>query len=167
VKNLFQTFAAYNRWANGRLYRVVSTLPDEWYREHRWAYFGSIHGTLNHILVGDRIWLYRLTGTGEAPARLDEILFESLADLQAARDAEDVRLIEFVSELDETRLSASFAYTNMTGEQFEQPLQLVLAHVFNHQTHHRGQAHTLLTQFGWRPPELDLIFFLREPALVA
>jgi len=68
----FRTFARYNRWANARLYAAAAVLPDGDYRADRGAFFGSLHGTLNHILVGDRVWLARITGRGEAPKRLDE-----------------------------------------------------------------------------------------------
>lgn len=162
LKQHFATFAAYNRWANERLYEVVASLSDGQYREDRGAFFGSLHGTLNHILVGDRAWLSRLTGEGESPPRLDIILYQGFDDLRAAREAEDERIIRYTAGLDDARLSADLHYRNIAGEANSQPLPLVLAHFFNHQTHHRGQAHDLLTQFGCDAPPLDLIYFIRE-----
>jgi uncharacterized damage-inducible protein DinB len=162
MRQHFATFARYNRWANRRLYVALAELPDADYRRDLGAFFGSLRGTLNHVLVADRIWLHRITGEGTAPTRLDEILHDDLASLRAARAAEDERIIGVVDSLSEERLAGSFRYRNVRGQAFEQPLAPVLAHVFNHQTHHRGQAHTLLTQLGREAPELDLIYFLRE-----
>jgi uncharacterized damage-inducible protein DinB len=162
MRQHFATFARYNRWANRRLYDAVAELPDADYRRDLGAFFGSLRGTLNHVLVADRIWLHRITGEGTAHARLDEILHDDLARLREARAAEDERIIRVVDSLDEERLAGSFRYRNVKGQAFEQQLALVLAHFFNHQTHHRGQAHTLLTQLGRDAPELDLIYFLRE-----
>ncbi len=158
----FQTFARYNRWANGRLYAAVASLPDADYRADRGAFFRSLHGTLNHVLVGDRMWMRRMTGEGPAPSRLDEILFEDLAKLHEARAAEDERIVAFVEGLDDARIMGDLTYQNTSGKSFTQPLAQILAHFFNHQTHHRGQAHTILTSLGHDAPELDLIFFLRQ-----
>lgn len=156
------TFARYNRWANRRLYAVAAGLTDERYREDRGAFFGSLRGTLNHLLVADRLWFNRFTGEGVNPPSLDAILHDGFAELRAAREAEDERIIRFVEALDESRLDKPFAYRSMDGSPIELPLAGLLAHVFNHQTHHRGQAHTLLTQFGCTVPALDLVYFLRE-----
>jgi len=158
----FRTFARYNRWANARLYAAASSLSNREYRADRGAFFGSLHGTLNHLLVGDRIWLARITGEGEAPKRLDEILHDRLDALTAAREREDARLIEMVDGLDGARLAATLHYANMSGKAQATPLAQVLAHLFNHQTHHRGQAHAIITSLGRAAPELDLIFYLRE-----
>ncbi|HYD67035.1 DinB family protein [Azospirillum sp.] len=163
MKAHFDTFARYNRWANRRLYDAVAELSDAQFREDRGAFFGSLRGTLNHLLVGDRLWFGRIEGTGPMPTRLDEILHDRFDDLRAAREAEDERILRVVGGLDEARLAATFAYRTIKGEACEQPLAPVLAHVFNHQTHHRGQAHTLLSQFGREAPAIDLIYFLREP----
>jgi len=162
MKPHFLTFARYNRWANRRLYAAVAELDDAQYREDRGAFFGSLRGTLNHLLVGDRVWFNRFTGEGAMPASLDAILHDGFAELRAAREAEDERIIGFVTNMDETRLDRPFAYRSMDGTPMELPLASLLAHVFNHQTHHRGQAHTLLTQFGRKAPPLDLVYFLRE-----
>ena len=96
----FAVFAAYNRWANSRLYDAVAKLSDADYRTDRGAFFGSLHGTLNHLLVTDRIWMRRITGTGPQPTRLDEILFEDFAPLAEARRAEDERIVAYVDGLD-------------------------------------------------------------------
>lgn len=162
MKAHFETFARYNAWANQRLYEAVAEVPDAQYREDRGAFFGSLHGTLNHILVGDRAWLTRITGEGRSPASLDQILCDDFATLRQARTAEDDRIIRAIGGLDEAQLAGTIRYRNMRGDPMEQPLTQVLAHVFNHQTHHRGQAHTLLSQMGYEAPALDLIYFVRD-----
>ncbi|WP_034854228.1 DinB family protein [Sinorhizobium sojae] len=158
----YRMFADYNRWANRRLYAAASELSDAEYRTDKGAFFGSLHATLNHILAADRIWMRRFTGEGEAPTRLDATLHEDLASLEAARRAEDERIISYVDGLDEARLGAHFTYTPITmpGE-IRQKLGPTLAHFFNHQTHHRGQAHATLTALGRPSLTLDLVFFLR------
>ena len=162
MKSSFLTFARYNRWANRRLYAVAAELTDAQWREERGAFFGSVRGTLNHLLVGDRVWFNRFTGEGVNPPSLDAILHDRFDDLRAAREAEDERIIGFMEALDESRLGKPFAYRSMDGSPVELPFDQLLAHVFNHQTHHRGQAHVLLTQFGHSVPALDLVYFLRE-----
>ena len=162
MKPHFVTFAHYNRWANRRLYAVAAEVTDAQYREERGAFFGSLRGTLNHLLVGDRVWLNRFTGEGVNPPSLDTILHDGFTELRAARETEDERIIRFTEALDEARLDKPFAYHTMAGSPVELPLGQLLAHVFNHQTHHRGQAHTLLTQFGRCVPALDFVYFVLE-----
>lgn len=162
VKAHFQTFAAYNRWANERLYAAAADLSEAEFVENRGAFFGSMSGTLNHLLVADRIWLRRITGEGPQPTALNEILHPALPELRAARQAEDERIVRTIDGMTEERVAGTLVYRNTAGEPFEQPLALVLAHIFNHQTHHRGQAHTLLSQSGRNPPPLDLLYYLRE-----
>ena len=93
------TMAAYNRWANRRLYAAAAALPDDDYRRPAGAYFGSLHGTLNHLLVVDRNWMARFEGTGEAQHKLNAILFERLDELRAAREREDERIVGHVAGL--------------------------------------------------------------------
>jgi uncharacterized damage-inducible protein DinB len=163
LKSLFTMHAAYNAWANRRLYAAAHALPDADYRADRGAFFKSVHGTLNHLLVTDRVWMQRFTGAGAAPDRLDAILFDRLADLDEARRVEDARIVRWVGGLDDTALAGVIRYRRVsTPDLMTQPLTPALAHWFNHQTHHRGQAHGLLSALGQRPPELDLLFFQRE-----
>jgi uncharacterized damage-inducible protein DinB len=159
----YLSLAAYNSWANQRLYAAAATIADRDYRADRGAFFKSLHGTLNHILVGDRIWMRRFTGEGEAPTRLDVVLFEDFAELRAAREAEDRRIEAYVGSLGEDRLAGTFAYTPITNPaRVEQRLSDALDHFFNHQTHHRGQAHCLLTAITGDAPSLDLVVLQRE-----
>ncbi len=168
MKSHFAMFAAYNRWANERLYAAARALPDAEYRRPRGAFFGSLHGTLNHLVVADRMWMRRFTGTGPLQTKLDEILFEQLDDLHAARRAEDQRIVDYVDGLSEADLAATFTYRTVTNpREVTQPRAPVLAHVFNHQTHHRGQAHGLVTAIAGNAamPPLDLIVFQRETGM--
>jgi uncharacterized damage-inducible protein DinB len=161
----YQMFGHYNAWANGRLYDAAARLTSEQYRADRGAFFKSVHGTLNHLLVTDRIWMARFAGEGEAPNRLDAILFESFDDLRTAREAEDRRIVGFVDGLDNGRIAGTIKYRRVSSpEQFEQQLAPALAHWFNHQTHHRGHVHALLTGLVGQAPELDLLFFQRQAA---
>jgi uncharacterized damage-inducible protein DinB len=158
----YRMLAGYNAWANGRLYDAAAGLPDEDYRADRKAYFGSLHGTLNHVLVADRVWMARLTRTGSAPDRLDAILHDDLAALREARDLEDARITAYVEGLDPAILEHPFEYRNMAGTLLAQPLSSALDHFFNHQTHHRGQAHALVSMAGAEAPSLDLVYYERE-----
>ncbi len=161
----FRAFARYNTWANRRLYQTAGTLSAEALAQHRpAAFFRSILGTLNHLVVADRIWLHRLESCGPQHSRLADEPFPRFCDLLAVRRAEDERLIAFVEGLDQPRLNSELAYRTLRGTELRQPLWQVLAHLFNHQTHHRGQAHALLKDAGLEPPELDLLIFQREAA---
>jgi len=157
--------AGHNRWMNQRLYALCAELPDADRRADRGAFFKSVHGTLNHLLVTDRIWMHRFTGQGDAPNRLDAILFETFDELRAAREAEDRRILGFVEGLDDRRIEGTIKYRRVSSpEEFEQALAPALAHWFNHQTHHRGQVHALLTGLLGQAPELDLLYFQRLAA---
>ncbi|MHB1216873.1 MAG: DinB family protein [Alphaproteobacteria bacterium] len=158
----FQTFARYNRWANTRLYDACAMLSGEAYRQDRKAFFGSIHATLNHLLVGDRIWLGRFTGTDSGIKALNEILFDDFTALRRAREKEDARIQAYVDGCDAAKLAATLNFKSMDGTQSTMKLAPVLGHFFNHQTHHRGQVHAMLTQAAVAAPSLDLIAFLRE-----
>lgn len=158
----FRRFARYNAWANRRLYEACAALTPEHYRAKRPSFFGSIHATLNHVLVGDRVWMGRFESVPSGIERLDQILFDAFADLRAARDAEDARILRFVSGLDDDAIGDTLRYRNMAGQPQETQLAWTLAHFFNHQTHHRGQVHGMLSGTPVAPPELDLIYFLRQ-----
>jgi uncharacterized damage-inducible protein DinB len=160
--NQFRQLAAYNRWANSRLYAAALDLSDQAYRLHIGVFSGSLHGTLNHLLLTDRLWLYRLTGEGDHPNRLDAILYEARAELTRARIAEDDRLIAVVERYDEAALASLHSYKTTSGMPQSQVLSDILLHLFNHQTHHRGQAHACLSILtGEEPPSLDLLVFQR------
>ena len=162
-KHHFETLARYNRWANRRLYEVAAQLSDAQFREDRGAFFGSLRGTLNHILVADRVWLERIEGSGPKPSSLDEILYDDFAGLRAAREAEDERILRVLAAIPAERFESVLSYRSMAGTPHEVPFAQILTHIFNHQTHHRGQAHTLLSQFGLDAPSIDFVYFLLDP----
>lgn len=164
-KPYFEQMAAYNRWANHRLYNEAERLPDDARKRDLGLFFKSLHGTLNHLLVADRVWLRRLTGEGPEPARLNEILFEDFAALRDARQAEDARIIRYVAGLNEDDFPATFEYRTLAGKANTQRRCDTLAHFFNHQAHHRGQAHAALTILGVpEPAPLDLLAMQRAAA---
>lgn len=158
MKSRFEQLAAYNRWANARIYEAALALDEADYRRDVGAFFKSLHGTLNHLLVADRIWMRRLTGEGEHPDKLNAIIHEDRSALALARADEDDRIVRFIGSLDETALTGVLKYATTSGKPFEQARADVLSHFFNHQTHHRGQAHTILSICtGHEPPSLDLL----------
>jgi uncharacterized damage-inducible protein DinB len=158
----FRQLADYNHWANRRLYAAALELPDELYRRSTGVFFGSLHGTLNHLLLTDRIWLKRLTGEGDPPNRLNAILYEDRGELARARMTEDARLKNLIGGYSQADLDETASYHTTSGIPQHQPRRDILLHLFNHQTHHRGQAHaccSILT--GAEPPSLDLLAFQR------
>ncbi len=157
----FERLSRYNAWANERLYDACGQLAEAELKAPRRAFFGSILATLNHILVGDRIWMSRLAG-GTLVLPLNKILYGDFAPLRAARRQQDKLLIELVGGVAANRLDEKLRYQNTKGEAFATPYRLVLGHLFNHQTHHRGQVHDMLSQTAVPPPELDLIYFVRQ-----
>src|SRR5690349_17982198 len=118
----FRQLADYNHWANKRLYAAALAMPEPQYRQRTGVFFGSLHGTLNHLLLTDRVWLRRLTGEGEHPPRLDAILFEDRGELARARMAEDARLIDVVRRYSDDDLRGLVAYHNMAGAPYQQEL---------------------------------------------
>jgi uncharacterized damage-inducible protein DinB len=159
----FDQLAQYNRWANRRLYDDAASLPDEALRRPIGLFFASVHGTLNHLLVADQIWMRRMTGVGPQPERLNQILHEDFSELRAAREREDDRIYAFVSALAEVDYDRILQYQNSTGKTFHHALGPALTHFFNHQAHHRGQANAGLTILGIREPaSLDLLILQRS-----
>jgi len=154
-------YARYNRLANETLYRACGGLSDAEYRRDLGAFFKSVHGTLNHLLLGDMIWMVRFEGGVHASTNLAAILRESFDALRQARAAMDQRIERFFSRLPEDFERRTVRYVNNAGIDSEDPLDVILPHFFNHQTHHRAQVHTLLSQLGRDPPVLDLHRVLR------
>ncbi len=159
----FRMLADYNRWANARVYDAAAQLSDAEFHEDRGAFFGSLHGTLNHLLVTDRLWMHRFNGNGDLPAALGVVLHEDLAGLRTAREAEDRRIADWIETLDETTLAGDITYTSVLRPgAVTHSLHLAVAHMFNHHAHHRGQCHTILTSMGKPSLALDLLDFLRS-----
>lgn len=153
--------ALYNRLANERLYAACALLDDAALKQDRRAFFRSIHGTLNHILLGDRIWMTRFAGGTAASTGLDAILYADFAELRAARTAEDAGIERFMAALAPAFFSVPLRYINNAGLVKEDPADIIVTHFFNHQIHHRGQVHGMLSQAGVAPPSLDLHRVLR------
>src|SRR5436305_4057487 len=154
-------YARYNRLANETLFEACSGLSDADYRRDLGAFFGTVHGTLNHLLLGDTIWMTRFEGGTHPSTNLDAILFDEIGALRAARAQMDRRIEGFFESLPYGFERSSVRYVNNAGIESEDPLSVILPHFFNHQTHHRGQVHTLLSQLGHNPPVLDLHRILR------
>jgi uncharacterized damage-inducible protein DinB len=157
----FRQLADYNHWANRRIHAAALAMPEEQYRRRTGVFFGSLHGTLNHLLLTDRVWLRRLTGEAEHPNRLDAILLEDRHELASARTAEDARLKRVIGGYSEADLAEPVSYQTMSGAPQRQVLGEILLHLFNHQTH-RGHAHACCSIVtGREPPSLDLLQFQR------
>jgi uncharacterized damage-inducible protein DinB len=162
MRGHLRRMARYNAWANRRLYAACARLAEAEYHKPRPAFFGSIHGTLNHLLIGDRIWLARIEATPIPKVRLEDQPCASLAELKQARAAEDAHMIELVDGYAEADLQRPVRYRRITApDESVTPLHVCWLHLFNHQTHHRGQVHDQLSQTAVAPPPLDLIFYLR------
>lgn len=154
--NWYQYLARYNRVSNERLYGACAGLDDGEYRKSRKVSFGSIHGLLNHLLLGDRIWMSRFEGGGAQTPPLNTVLFDAFAALRAARMEDDARIETFFARLDEEFLSRKFSYVNNQGKPYVELAPVAVGHFFNHQTHHRGQIHAMLAQTPATPPSLDM-----------
>ena len=162
MKEQFEMFAAYNRWANGVLYAAARELNTEELNRNQGAFFGSLIGTLNHLLAADRIWMRRFTGSGDAPNVLNAVLHPELGPLEVARQAEDERIITWIAGVTDATLAANFSYTSISNPTaVTQRLGSAGSHFFNHQTHHRGQCHAILTSLGKPSLTLDLVWFQR------
>jgi uncharacterized damage-inducible protein DinB len=152
----FRMLARYNRVANARLYEQCGKLELTECRRERRGSFGSIHGLLNHILLADRIWMSRFAGGGSTTPPLNTILFESLLELSAARNQQDASIEAFFEKADDGFLTRPMHYTNSRGKDCVEAAPVAVLHFFNHQTHHRGQVHVMLSQTDVPPPSLDL-----------
>ena len=158
----FQTMARYNAGANQRLYEACARLSDEDYRRERAGAFRSIHRTLNHILLGDRLWMARFAepGVSGTPALATE-LYGDFTALRAAREREDTLIQGFMDALDASFLREEVHYVNSHGRLCVDPAPLVLAHFFNHQTHHRAQIQIMLSETPVKAPALDMHRIIR------
>lgn len=176
MRNSFVLMASYNTWMNAKVYEAASELSADELRADKGAFFGSVLGTLNHLLVADRIWLQRFAAHSpedevfsavrllQRPQALDEILFADFAAMSEHRAMLDGVIERWVNGLTDSSLSETFCYTTMKGGRFCKRLSGVMLHFFNHQTHHRGQATTLLSQFGKDVGVTDLLVRVPDEA---
>lgn len=166
--------AVYNQWMNAKVFAAAGELSPDALIVDRKAFFGSIIGTLNHIVVGDTLWLKRFATHPsrfvslepiralERPSALGQILFSKLEDLLARRKMIDTVVLRWADELTDTDLSHVLTYTRMAGANARKPLSSLLVHFFNHQTHHRGQVTTLLSQAGSDVGETDVLALMPD-----
>jgi uncharacterized damage-inducible protein DinB len=168
LKTQYETLARYNSWMNRKLYAAAGTLSDEQRKHDCGAFFHSIHGTLNHLLLADRAWMQRFTHDASFASRtaggdlievrgLDQILYADFAELERERVATDERIEAWIRARDEADFASTISYRTSAGTPREHPLWWAVGHLFNHQTHHRGQVTTLLSQFGVDPGVTDLV----------
>ena len=172
--NSILLLAEYNQLMNQRQFAAAALLPDSNLYQDKGAFFKSVFGTLNHILVGDIVWLKRFAShfpdhnelscvrTREWPASLAALLHNDLEALKAEREHVDQALVEWCRTLSGDSLKACVAYSNMAGKPFKKPLESLIHHLFLHQTHHRGQVTTLLSQCGVDFGETDLVEIIDE-----
>jgi uncharacterized damage-inducible protein DinB len=170
----FSQLAAYNQWMNTKLYAAAAGLTDEALHEDRGAFFGSVFGTLNHIAIGDILWFKRIVRAFPGFSSLQWVdklpppgfpntpLAETLAGLAGLRTMLDEAILAFCAELQPAQLDEAFEWTSTRGVAGRKLLGDVLLHIFNHQTHHRGQATTLFSQMGIDVGATDLLLLLPD-----
>jgi uncharacterized damage-inducible protein DinB len=163
-KSYVQLMSRYNKWQNENLYGAADKLSDEERKRERGAFFGSMLATLNHLLWGDQIWMSRFAGTPRPEGSIKEsVSYHPVwEDLKRERVAFDRVIIDWAASLDPKWLEGDLVYfSGVTGREMTRPKWFLLSHMFNHQTHHRGQVHCMLTQSGVKPGDTDLPFMLR------
>jgi uncharacterized damage-inducible protein DinB len=170
--------ATYNEWMNAKIYEAAKRLPDEELSVNRKAFFGSIIGTFNHLVAGDTIWLKRFAEhpanhsalepirQRPAPKSLDQLALSNIRELSAHRVWLDRIIVEWSRSITEANLDHTLKYTNMTGVPADKNFYALVMHFFNHQTHHRGQVTTLLSQAGVDIGNTDLVVLIpSEPCI--
>jgi uncharacterized damage-inducible protein DinB len=171
----YRALSRYNVWMNERLYQVALSLTDVARKRDRGAFFGSIHGTLNHLLLGDSVWMRRFTGDARHLPRdsrgdliaiqsLSQELYADFEELRSNRARLDESIVHWAKQLTDHALELPLSYKTITGAPQSHPLWQAVGHFFNHQTHHRGQVTTLLMQAGIDPGVTDLVALLRSEA---
>jgi len=158
----FLTLASYHRWAYRKLIESLKPIDDQEYRQDAGLPFGSIHGTLNHLLLVDRLWLARFEHQPAAYTRLDEEIEQDRLRLASALDQGVERWRQVLMGWSDERFSGDLSYLTTEGVPRCLPVIPLLAHVFNHGTHHRGQITAVITRLGFDYPVLDLPYFLAE-----
>lgn len=174
IKQNFERMAAYNRWMNRKIYACAASMDVAELHADKKAFFGSVFGTLNHILVADILWMKRFVGHPsnllalqplrelDNPTSLSQFLHADFEHLAEARRTMDEVIMGICSEASEGDYAQRLNYVTTTGQTFVNEFGTVVQHFFNHQTHHRGQVTTLLSQSGIDVGATDLIVMLRE-----
>ena len=173
-KENFTLLAQYNQWMNDKLFDAAAQLTEADLRQDKGAFFGSVLGTLNHLMVGDIAWLKRFATEQDkfpsldnirktnTPESLDIQLYDDLESLHAARQRLDADIINFCDEITTEQLAKKLDYQDYQGKSYSDQIGLLIQHLFNHQTHHRGQITTLLSQAGIDVGPTDLLVCIRE-----
>jgi uncharacterized damage-inducible protein DinB len=158
MNQYLRRLAQYNRWMNEKLYAVCETMTDEERKQQRGAPFGSMHGVLNHLLLADRVWLGRVFGTPFVVTGLDQELYSDFAELRRERAATDDEIEKWIASLTEEKLAGNLTFTPMSiPVERTVPLWAVVQHMFNHQTHHRGQLTAMIEQAGYDCGVTDIL----------
>lgn len=155
-----RTMARYNQWQNGSLYTAADTLPDEARRQDRGAFFKSVHATLNHLLWADNMWMSRLSDLPAPTVKFaDSTTFvDGWEELKRGRAVCDKHILAWADRLGAETIAGELVWRSSTlGSEVSRPRWLAIVHFFNHQTHHRGQVHAMLTAAGAKPLDTDLI----------
>jgi len=158
-----RVMAAYNAEMNRRLYAAADAMTDADRRAERGAFWGSLHGTLSHLLWGDRMWMSRIAAWPRPPVGMSgsATMIEAWDALKAARIDADAKIKSWAATVTDDALSGDLTwFSGAANRELTRPMSAILMHVFNHQTHHRGQAHCLITQAGQRVEDTDLAFIL-------
>lgn len=156
-RNYYELMAEYNKWMDGKIYAVCAEIPDEERKKDMGAFFKSIHGTLNHIYFGDIAWLERLRDNKFTPRKLGVDLFDDYSELRAAQEKMDDEILDWSRTINEDFLKTPYNYVNNVDLKLKiLPTWVLVTHMFNHQTHHRGQLTTLMKQLGYDPGITDI-----------
>ncbi len=155
--NYYRLMAEYNQWMNQKIYSVCAELPDEKRKENLGAFFKSIHGTLNHLIWADRVWLGRLSGQSFPVGPMGEDVYADFETMHKERAKMDAFILDWAQSLREVWLVEPYQFTSVQdGKIRRAPAWVFVTQVFNHQTHHRGQLTTLLKQLGHDPGPTDI-----------
>ena len=156
-----QLMAQYNKWQNQSIYSAAATLSDEQRKKDCGAFFKSIHGTLNHLLWGDQTWMNRLAGMPAPGAKgiaESASYYDDWSELQRQRGSFDEAIVQWADNVSQPWLAEDLSwYSGAAGRELSKPKWLLVTHFFNHQTHHRGQVHAMLTAAGAKPEDTDII----------
>jgi len=160
-KNYFLMMAYYNQWANHKLFAAFSNLTEVQLNQDFDTYFSTVLHTANHLLIGDILWFERVSRLQPSNHALNDLIYNDLKQLKQARFEQDQRLLNLILQTEQIKFDDSITYVRR-DQMYTEPLHEILAHIFNHQTHHRGQMHSMLYALTGESLELDLIFFQRE-----
>lgn len=162
MKQQLLSLGKYHLWAFDRLFESLRRVPDEDYRSNAGLFFTSIHGTLNHLLLADRVWQARFTGTAFSVSGLDQELEPDRAALEDQIRGQCRAWGNIIGSHPDAWTGESLVYRTSSGVESRTPVGKTLLHVFNHGTHHRGQISAVISRLGFQVPEMDYIYYIRE-----